>query len=70
MPPNPLRPGATFGMAITAGTAITLISSPSVSGQVTNIAPMLQREDGSFIGTVGVGSDNNPMYNMAAFDQL
>jgi len=69
MPPTPLGPSETYGMAITAGTTITLITSPAVSGQVTNIAPVLQREDGSFVGTVGVGDPGNPQYNMAAFDQ-
>jgi hypothetical protein len=67
--PMPLRFGPTYGMAIIAGTSVSMITPPSVSGQVTNISPVLQREDGSFVGTVGVSSESNPQYNMAAFDQ-
>ncbi|HVO97648.1 MAG TPA: PQQ-binding-like beta-propeller repeat protein [Bryobacteraceae bacterium] len=61
------QPPASTGMAITSGTSLSLIGAPTVSGQVTAVIPGVQREDGSFVGTVGVGDPNNPQYNMVAF---
>ncbi len=63
-----------YGMAITAGTSVTIVSPPVVPGQPTSlstpIAPVLQAEDGSFVGTVQVPLPypNNPQINMVAFD--
>jgi hypothetical protein len=58
----------TFGMAISTGTSVSVVGAPSVPGQVTNLAPVVQAQDGSFVGTAGVGDPNNPQNNMVAFD--
>ena len=61
-------PGQT-SMAITSGTDVSVTNGPEVSGQSDGevIEPVLQAEDGSFIGTVPVGDYYTPY--MVAFDQ-
>jgi hypothetical protein len=56
------------GMAVTTGASVSMVAAPTVSGQATNIFNMLQAQDGSFVGTVGVGDPNNPQNDMVAFD--
>jgi hypothetical protein len=68
-----------FGMAITTGTSVNVVSGPSVPGQQTShpddgtatglnpVVPVLQREDGSFIGSV-LFQTNPQQTNMVAFD--
>ena len=56
------------GMAVTTGTSVAVVSTPSVPGQATAAFNILQAQDGSFVGSVGVGDPNNPQYNMVAFD--
>jgi hypothetical protein len=63
---NPI--GIYNGMAVTTGTSASVVSAPSVPGQVTNLVPVLQAQDGSFVGTAGVGDPDNPQNNMVAFD--
>jgi hypothetical protein len=73
-----------YSMAITSGTTVTLISPPVVPEEVSpllpmpgpfgpfanwGIVPILQSEDGSFVGTVPVGDPYNPQINMISFDQ-
>ncbi|MBZ5606807.1 MAG: hypothetical protein LAP38_01005 [Acidobacteriia bacterium] len=72
LPNRPAPYPVEYGMAIVTGTSAAVTSGPSVAGQVTHVAPVLQAEDGSFIGTVGVApdQDGNPTRtNMVAFDQ-
>jgi hypothetical protein len=68
-----------FGMAITTGASVNVLSGPSVPGQQTShaddgsatglnpVVPILQREDGSFIGSV-LFQTNPQQINMVAFD--
>ncbi len=58
-----------LGMAITNGTNVTLINAPQIPGQSDAIIPMLQAQDGSFVGTVWAGSEDDPLQYMIAFDQ-
>jgi hypothetical protein len=62
---------STFGLARTLGSS--LVSSPTVNvpSQATPIYPVLQAQDGSFIGAVGVGPTPgaSTQYDMIAFDQ-
>ena len=56
-----------FGMAITAGTSVTNLNAPQVPGQCMNaLAPVLQAQDGSFVGTVQAGPSCENQ--MVAFD--
>ena len=58
-----------YALATLNGTTVSVSNGPFVSGQIGPIWPVLQTEDGSFIGTVGVyagGSWANPMIK---FDQ-
>ena len=59
------------GMAITTGASASLIGMPLAPGQGSAIAPVLQAQDGSFVGTIQVWQDanGNPLTNMIAFDQ-
>jgi hypothetical protein len=59
----------TSGLAITNGTSVSLASGPVVPGQLSQVTPVLQAEDGSFVGTVAVpGTGGNNATNMVAFD--
>ena len=63
-----------FVMAVTTGTSVGLTNAPVVfgsDGDMDAVQPLLQAQDGSFIGTVVVGYDanNNPLTEMADFDQ-
>jgi hypothetical protein len=59
-----------FGMAVTTGASLSLVTPPAVPGQSEAFVPVLQAQDGSFVGTVGTGP--YPTYttqdNMIAFD--
>jgi hypothetical protein len=52
-------------MALTTGASVSLINSPGIPGQWGNVIPVLQAQDGSFVGTVG---DSNGTPYMIAFD--
>ncbi len=56
-------------MAITTGTSVSLMSAPTIAGQNGAIIPVLQAQDGSFVGTAQVGDPENPTPYMVAFDQ-
>jgi hypothetical protein len=43
---------ATYGMAIISGTAVSMANAPQVPSQSGPVIPILQAEDGSYIGTV------------------
>jgi hypothetical protein len=67
-----------YGMAITTGTSVGIVNGPIVPGQVdqgggtTPVVPVLQAEDGSFVGsvtTVNYSPQYNLQINMVAFDQ-
>jgi hypothetical protein len=45
--------GIYAGMAVTTGTSASVVVAPSVPGQITNLVPVLQAQDGSFVGTAG-----------------
>ena len=69
-----LGAGTGFVMAVTTGTSVSLTNAPVVfgsDGDMDAVQPLLQAQDGSFIGTVVVGNDanNNPLSDMASFDQ-
>jgi hypothetical protein len=62
---------AVAGMAtITTAGSVTLTAAPHVPGQLISAAvlPVLQAQDGSFVGTVQVGDPDNPQTDMIAFD--
>lgn len=55
-----------FGMAVTAGTVVTPISSSSIADQSTEIVPVLESAGGKFVGTVQLGEERTP--HMISFD--
>ena len=57
-----------LGMAITNGTGVNLINASLVPDQSDMVVPVLQAQDGPFVGTVWAGSDD-PILYMVAFDQ-
>jgi hypothetical protein len=61
----------TFGMAVvtTAGN-VSLVNAPALPGQAGPIAPIVQAQDGSFVGSMGMqGTNGNyAQYSMVAFD--
>ena len=57
-----------MGTAVTSGTGLTVVSTaPIVAGQQGALEPMLQLEDGSFVGRV-FSSVGNEWQHMVAFD--
>ena len=65
-----------YGMAITTGTSVSFVNAPSVPGQpnmgsVAAVFPVLQAQDGSFIGSVFLTQSMpfSQQWNMVAFDQ-
>ncbi len=70
LPRDAVASDVEFGMAITMGASVSLMSGPGVPDQAESIVPVLQAQDGSFVGTVGVGPCPNcaTQYNMSAFD--
>ncbi len=61
-------PPPVYSLAITTGTSVSIVSGPQIPNQNGPIVPVLQDQDGSFVGTVGVGDPNNPTNYMVAFD--
>jgi hypothetical protein len=62
---------STFAIAATSAANQPVITvGASVPGQATPVQPVLQRADGSLLGTVGVGPQpgNPSQYNMVAFN--
>ncbi len=58
-------------LAITSGTGVSLMNGPEVADSIRSAAPVLQAQDGSFVGTVLVAADPyaGPFQtNMVAFD--
>ena len=55
------------GMAVTNGTGVSLINGSLAAGQGSAVEPVLQAQDGSFVGTVWAGEDGDTRY-MVAFD--
>src|ERR1035441_9787106 len=53
-------------MAITTGTSVSVIGAPQIPGQGDAIVPVLQAQDGSFVGYVADGNTGNN--DMIAFD--
>ena len=60
-------------MAVTAGTSVSIVNAPFISNQQTMsvVQPVLQAQDGSYIGTIDIGWDqnNNTLSDMVSFDQ-
>ena len=57
------------GMAITTGTSVSLIAPPAPPNLQGIVAPMLQAQDGSFVGWYTAGDQNQCCQtNMVAFD--
>ena len=52
-------------MAITTGTSVSVMNGPVVPGQRSPVAPVLQAQDGSFVGSVWTTDGSQ---NMVAFD--
>ena len=65
--PAPTAP-PTFGMAVITGTSANVISPPAAPGQIAAVVPLVQAQDGSFVGSGEVGSTLNPQTSMIAFD--
>ncbi len=59
--------GPVVGMAVTNGTSVSLINGSMAAGQASAVEPVLQAQDGSFVGTVWAGEDGDTRY-MVAFD--
>lgn len=59
-------PTGALGLAVTTGTSVNLINGPQMPGQVADATPVLQAEDGSFVGTTEAGDDWDSY--MLAFD--
>ncbi len=59
--------GPVVGMAVTNGTGVSLINGSMAAGQASAVEPVLQAQDGSFVGTVWAGEDGDTRY-MVAFD--
>jgi hypothetical protein len=55
------------GMAITTGTSVSQVSPAQIPGQVYPTVPVLQAQDGSFVGAVTAGG-NGLQSDMVAFD--
>ncbi len=45
-----------FGMVNVTGTSVSLVNAPQVPGQYGSVVPVLQAQDGSFVGTVATES--------------
>jgi len=68
---NSTAPAAsTFGIAATVGDSVASSATMSLPGQASLINPVLQAQDGTFIGSVGLGPSPGSVtqYNMIAFD--
>ena len=53
-----------YSMAVTTGTSVSVMSASQLPTNGGNVEPVLQAQDGSFIGTTGDGEDNS----MVAFE--
>jgi hypothetical protein len=58
---------STFGMAITTGASASLVRAPQIPGQSDAVVPVLQAQDGSFVGYIWTGPGYTTQY-MVAFD--
>ncbi|HEY1495185.1 MAG TPA: IPT/TIG domain-containing protein, partial [Candidatus Solibacter sp.] len=60
----------TNGLAVVTGTTVSLVNAPEVPGQSENVVPVLQAQDGSFVGTAWVALSSWPWSQPAivAFD--
>ena len=63
----PSGPEGKSGMAITTGASFSLVSAPQVPGQAGAVDPVLQAQDGSFVGTAWTGYYGD-VPNLVAFD--
>jgi hypothetical protein len=63
---------AGYQMAVTTGTSVSVVNAPQVPGQVDIVQPVLQAQDGSFVGVITLDvSDpvtHTQAYDMVAFD--
>jgi hypothetical protein len=66
LPADGVMSSVDFGMAITTGTSVSLVNAPGLPGQADATIPVLQAQDGSFVGTAWAGEDWTPY--MVAFD--
>lgn len=58
-----------YGMAITSGTSVSIVNPPAVAGQTDAVVPVLQAQDGSFVGWVqGPFVGSGWQMNMVSFD--
>ena len=44
------------GMAVSNGTSVTAVNPPTIPGQASHVVPMVQLQDGSFVGVIGLNS--------------
>ena len=44
------------GMAVSNGTSVTAVNPPTIPGQGSHVVPMVQLQDGSFVGVIGANS--------------
>ena len=50
------------GMAVSNGTSVTAVNPPTIPGQGSHVVPMVQLQDGSFVGVIGTDSQRGPYY--------
>ena len=48
------------GMAVSNGTSVTAVNPPTIPGQGSHVVPMVQLQDGSFVGVIGTDSQRGP----------
>jgi hypothetical protein len=52
------------------GTSVSRITAPQIPGQEEDVVPVLQAQDGSFVGTTWIPGGNFMQLCMVAFDEL
>jgi hypothetical protein len=58
-----------YGLAGVTGGAVSVVNAPAVAGQETVIVPVVQGEDGGYVGSVETwNEETGSQYQMVAFD--
>jgi hypothetical protein len=67
---NTVPAASTFGLATTSGSSLTSSTMINIPGEASPILPVLQLQDGTFAGTVGLGPQPGQVTqtNMIGFD--
>jgi hypothetical protein len=67
-PKDSLNSPPTYGIAITTGTGVNVISTATLPNQAEILVPGVQAQDGSFVGSYSVNDPVRGPFNMIAFD--